>query len=333
MTKLRDSKGLYWALIATFTALYLLVGFVSTLHSITFFQLANTMSLAILLGVTYEIGQAAVLFSILMSKNSQNLLPWALMILLTALQVTANVYASFRFMDGSESLDWMYWQRSILFWMEADGPETFKVVISWISGALLPLVALGMTALVAENLKLKDDDADEKPKVEEKKEYEKPIITKVEKEEEFEIEGKQQIIDKSNDLIKINERQYLEAKLKKESETLKEPIVIDLINEKQANKDFADELEFNEKKVPEKLKTSIIKGDIIKDNGIDVTPKKETKSSPKKVPLQIQRGWHLKKEYIDTNGDVYNRGIYQPNVKVVKEELAEEDEKLKKVKG
>ena len=30
----------------------------------------------------------------------------------------------------------------------------YKVIISWISGALLPLVALGMTALVADNIKL-----------------------------------------------------------------------------------------------------------------------------------------------------------------------------------
>ena len=118
--------------------------------------------MAVLLGITYEIGQAAVLFSILMSDNNKKFLPWALMILLTALQVTANVYASFKFMDSSGSNDWTFWQRSILFWLEADGPEMFKVVISWISGALLPVVALGMTALVAENLKLKDEQDEKK---------------------------------------------------------------------------------------------------------------------------------------------------------------------------
>lgn len=163
MKSIRDSKQLYWGLIITFFVLYFCVGFVSTLHSITFFELANSMWMAVLLGITYEVGQASVLFSILMTKNAQKLLPWLLMFLLTALQVTANVYASFKFMDMSGSNDWTFWQRSILFWMETDSPEMFKVVISWITGALLPIVALGMTALVAENLKLKDEENQDDP--------------------------------------------------------------------------------------------------------------------------------------------------------------------------
>lgn len=147
------NKGLYWGLIITFSLLYLFVGFVSTLHSITFFQLANTMSLAILLGITYELGQAAVLFSILLTKNKDKFLPWALMILLTGLQVTANVYASFRYMVNSGTQDWVNWQKSILIGVQATSPEMYQVIISWISGALLPIVALGMTALVANNLR------------------------------------------------------------------------------------------------------------------------------------------------------------------------------------
>jgi len=147
-------KGLYWGLIITFAILYLCVGFVSTLHSITFFGLANNLALAVLLGLTYEIGQASVLFSILMSeKNKKAYLPWALMFLLTALQVTANVYASFKFMANSGNNDWQYWQKSILIGVQAANPEMYQIIISWIAGALLPIVALGMTALVAQNMK------------------------------------------------------------------------------------------------------------------------------------------------------------------------------------
>lgn len=155
------NKGLYWGLIITFALLYLFVGFVSTLHSITFFNLANTMSLAILLGVTYEIGQASVLFSILMTKNKDKFLPWALMFLLTALQVTANVYASFKFMSNSGSDDWIYWQKSILVGLQAQNAEMYQIIISWIAGALLPIVALGMTALVAQNMKLMTEEFEE----------------------------------------------------------------------------------------------------------------------------------------------------------------------------
>jgi len=170
MKKITKKNRLYWALIFTFAALYLAVAFVSTLHAITFFQLANTLGLAILLGAAYEIGQASVLFSILMTENKNRMLAWLMMFLLTALQVTANVYASFKFMDESGITNWTFWQRSILFWLEGGTAETYKVIISWISGALLPLVALGMTALVAENLKLKDQEDEEIEEIEEIKE-------------------------------------------------------------------------------------------------------------------------------------------------------------------
>jgi hypothetical protein len=158
------NRGLYWGLIITFALLYLCVGFVSTLHSITFFHLANSMSLAVLLGLTYEVGQASVLFSILMSeKNKGKYLPWALMFLLTALQVTANVYASFKYMVASGSNDWTFWQKSILFGVQSSNPEVYQVIISWISGALLPIVALGMTALVAQNMKFMNEENEAQP--------------------------------------------------------------------------------------------------------------------------------------------------------------------------
>jgi len=170
------NKGLYWGLIITFAILYLCVGFVSTLHSITFFGLANTLGLAILLGLTYEVGQASVLFSILMSeKNKNKFLPWTLMILLTALQVTANVYASFKFMATSGSNDWMYWQKSILIGVQAANPEMYQVIISWIAGALLPIVALGMTALVAQNMKFMTEE-NEEPKPNEPEDKVKEFI-------------------------------------------------------------------------------------------------------------------------------------------------------------
>jgi hypothetical protein len=70
---LEKGKKLYWWLIGTFAILYLAVAFVSTLHAITFFQLANTMGLAILLGAAYEIGQATVLFSIFRQYRCRSL--------------------------------------------------------------------------------------------------------------------------------------------------------------------------------------------------------------------------------------------------------------------
>lgn len=156
--KILKNKKLYWWLIGTFALLYLAVAAVSTIHAVAFFQLSNSLALAILLGAAYEVGQAAVLFSILMTKNKGRMLAWGMMFLLTALQVTANVYASFKFMDSSGSTDWTYWQRAILFGVQAENVEMYKVIISWISGALLPIVALGMTALVADNIHMMEGE-------------------------------------------------------------------------------------------------------------------------------------------------------------------------------
>jgi hypothetical protein len=171
------NKGLYWGLIATFGLLYVLVAFVSTLHAIDFFYLSNIGSLAILLGIAYEVGQASVLFSILMTKNKEKFLPWVLMILLTALQVTANVYASFKHMATSGNDDWTYWYTSILkiFGVTGGTPESYQVIISWISGALLPIVALGMTALVAQNIKLITEDSEIKEDSKIKENINEPI--------------------------------------------------------------------------------------------------------------------------------------------------------------
>ena len=78
------------------------------------------------------------------------------MILLTGLQVTANVYATFKHLDISGNNDWTFWQRSILFGMETTTPEMYKVLIAWIQGALLPIVSLGLTGLVTQNIKLRN---------------------------------------------------------------------------------------------------------------------------------------------------------------------------------
>jgi len=159
------NKGLYIGLIVTFFVIYICVGFVSTLHAITFFQMANSVGLAILLALAFEIGQSSVLFSILMTKNKEKFLPWLLMILLTALQITGNVFASFKHIMTSGNLDWQYFQQSILFGVQAANPEMYQVIISWLQGALLPVVALGLTALVAQNINLLLPREDESSKV------------------------------------------------------------------------------------------------------------------------------------------------------------------------
>lgn len=155
-----NHKGIYIGLIITFGFLYIATAFVSFYHAISFFQLANAAWLSVILSLVFEVGQASVLFSLLLTDNNKKMLPWFIMIILTALQIIGNVFASYKFITEANSPDFQYFQQSILFWLEAE-PAMFKVIVAWITGALLPIIALSMTSLVAQNLQLKETNGEE----------------------------------------------------------------------------------------------------------------------------------------------------------------------------
>jgi len=148
-------KLLYGGFIITFIVLYAATAFVSWYHAITFFNIANAVWLSVLLSFVAEVGQASVLFSILLSDNKHRFLSWAVMIILTTLQVIGNVVSSYDWIVKHAAAGVEAFQKSILFWMTVADPEIFKVIIAWISGALLPIIALSMTALVAQNIELR----------------------------------------------------------------------------------------------------------------------------------------------------------------------------------
>jgi hypothetical protein len=68
------NKNLHWFIISTFVSLYLVVSIISTIHVIDFFKLSNPDWLAIFLAISFEIGAAASLASlIVLKKNEQDL--------------------------------------------------------------------------------------------------------------------------------------------------------------------------------------------------------------------------------------------------------------------
>lgn len=136
------------ALIILFSLLYLSVAFVSTWHAITFFGLANMPFIAVMLALTFEIGQAAVLFTILLKESSRGFLSWTLMGVLTLVQVLGNVFSSYKYMVSNNSDQIDYFTNSVLFFVQSPNPEMNYVMISYITGAILPIVSLCMTAMV-----------------------------------------------------------------------------------------------------------------------------------------------------------------------------------------
>lgn len=298
-------KKLYWALITTFALLYLAVAFVSTLHAITFFQITNELWLAVLLGAAYEIGQATVLFSIIMTENKNKSLAWLMMFLLTTLQVTANVYASFTYMDTISGNSWTYWQRSILFWVEAETPEMYKIIISWISGALLPLVALGMTALVADNVQLvqREEDDDTNDKNSKTLADEKKITAEDDGEEE---DSFNQLTKGISNIFKNNkENKEKDFELDREEEDkINEAVEATMFDNDEAESD--DNKPKLDIKQEESVNTDESEQSI--EEAYEETQDDENEEEIK--PSNMKRGWHLMNRFVDKDGKVFSKGKF-----------------------
>lgn len=151
---------LKYGLVSLFGILYAIVGFVSIYHAISFFGLSNTNWLAIMLAVAFEIGQAAVLFYVLITKEKK-VLPWILMIMLTLVQVLGNVYSSYSYMVINNPDLIKYFTDSVLFFLQDPNPKVNQVMISYITGAILPIVSLLMTSMVVNVLNRDEESSEE----------------------------------------------------------------------------------------------------------------------------------------------------------------------------
>ena len=171
---------------------------VSTLHAFSFFQMSNTSWIAGLLAVCFELGQAAVLFSILTTKAERGkILPWVLMSILTMVQIIGNVFASYKYIMTHSLDNLKYFKDPIFVWM--DMPDTQStVILTYIASAILPIVALAMTAMITSFLNNDDKTKYNKKEVQEvdEKPPEDDVINDINNKQETNI--KDNIITDSN---------------------------------------------------------------------------------------------------------------------------------------
>lgn len=171
-----------------FGILYCSSAFVSTMHAIEFFSLANVGYLAIMLALTYEIGQAAVLSSLLIDKrNQKKVVPWILMGVLTICQILGNTFSVYKNICLN-SMNELVWIKEPIFVFANDFPDKqATIIITWVMGALLPVISLLMCEMVTSYIHSdKEDKVQELAKQEEIKEDKKP-----EPEPEHKIENEQ----------------------------------------------------------------------------------------------------------------------------------------------
>lgn len=138
--------------IGLFAILYLIVAFSSFFHACAFFGLANNNWMSIILAFAFEVGQAAVLFSLLTStKDRGRIMPWVLMIMFTLVQVIGNVYSSYKYIITNSVENLRYFKEPIFIWTDLPDAQA-NVIIVYLVGALLPIAALLLTSMITNYL-------------------------------------------------------------------------------------------------------------------------------------------------------------------------------------
>ena len=143
---MNKNRIVHWFIITTFVSLYAIVSIISTIHVIDFFSLSNPSWLAISLAIAFEIGAAASLSSLIIMDKMNKSLVWGLFFILTAMQMMGNTYYAFGHLH-----DYNSWVE--LFGLVDEDPLYQKRILSIISGAILPLVALGFIKSLVDYIK------------------------------------------------------------------------------------------------------------------------------------------------------------------------------------
>lgn len=140
--------------IGTFVSLYALVSVISTIHVIDFFELSNPYWLAVTLAIGFEIGAAASLASLVILKKMNKTIVWSLFIAITLMQMQGNMY--YAFINLTDFNSW-----SELFNLIEEDVIDQKRILAFVSGAILPLIALGFIKSLVDYIKPEDEDEDD----------------------------------------------------------------------------------------------------------------------------------------------------------------------------
>lgn len=128
--------------IISFVSIAFIVSIVSTIHSISFFQLTNPKWMSITLSVAFEIGQLASLAALINRDKINPKIAWSLFIFLTSFQIATNIYYSFEYLNENSEIHKKY---SELFFLSSLNEIAQKRILAFVSGGFLPLLSVGFS--------------------------------------------------------------------------------------------------------------------------------------------------------------------------------------------
>lgn len=184
MNKKKITKYIY---IGLFAALYFSVALVSGIHAVAFFSLANAPALGVMLAITFEIGQAAVLFSLLTNPNQRKkIMTWVQLSIFTLVQILGNVYSSYKYIVSNSMENLRFFKEPVFIW--TDLPDQMcNVIITYLVGGILPISALLLTEMLTSYLYKEEENKVQEPAKQEEIKEDK----KEEPEPEHKIENEQ----------------------------------------------------------------------------------------------------------------------------------------------
>ena len=152
------NKWVHGSIIAIFVILYFMVSIISTIHVIDFFKLSNPTWLAISLAVAFEIGAAASLAAIIILEKTSRFMVWSLFLILTVVQAMGNTY--YAFINLADFQGWIE-----LFGLVDAELIVQKRILSIVSGAILPIVALGFIKSLVDYIRPEEPNQNTKTKI------------------------------------------------------------------------------------------------------------------------------------------------------------------------
>ena len=153
---MEKNRLVHLGIIGIFLSLYFLVATISMINSVAFFDLAHTGFMNWALAIGFELGAAASLAAIIILDKTNRTMVWGLFILLTSFQMMANSFHAFINLEN-----YMGWIE--LFGLEEAEPIYQKRVLSIVSGAILPLVALGFIKSLVDYIRPEESESIPQP--------------------------------------------------------------------------------------------------------------------------------------------------------------------------
>ena len=202
MNKKKITKYIY---IGLFAALYLSVALVSGIHAVAFFSLANAPALGVMLAITFEIGQAAVLFSLLTNPNQRKkIMTWVQLSIFTLVQILGNVYSSYKYIVSNSMENLRFFKEPVFIW--TDLPDQMcNVIITYLVGGILPISALLLTEMLTSYLYKEEDKVQELIKEDKKEELENEQVQEQTNQKEEAIKEDGRICERDNSRSKESE--------------------------------------------------------------------------------------------------------------------------------